>query len=77
MCVGGGGVYVYSGWWFECFFCEHKLQAFPLTSNVHAILYMQRTHTLLFTQGVVKALFDHKLLPRVLSGSSVGSIGMW
>lgn len=27
-------------------------------------------------QGVVKALFDHKLLPRVLSGSSVGSIGV-
>ena len=26
-------------------------------------------------QGVVKALFDQNLLPRVLAGSSVGSIG--
>ena len=26
-------------------------------------------------QGVVKALFDQGLLPRVLAGSSVGSIG--
>lgn len=26
-------------------------------------------------QGVVKALFEQKLLPRVLAGSSVGSIG--
>ncbi len=26
-------------------------------------------------QGVVKALFQHGLLPRVLAGSSVGSIG--
>lgn len=27
-------------------------------------------------QGVVKSLFEQKLLPRVLAGSSVGSIGM-
>lgn len=26
------------------------------------------------TQGVVKALFEHRMLPRVLAGSSVGSI---
>lgn len=26
-------------------------------------------------QGVVKSLFEQKLLPRVLAGSSVGSIG--
>ena len=25
-------------------------------------------------QGVIKALHDHKLLPRVLSGSSAGSV---
>lgn len=25
-------------------------------------------------QGVVKALFEHRMLPRVLAGSSVGSI---
>jgi predicted acylesterase/phospholipase RssA len=26
------------------------------------------------SQGVVKALFEHRMLPRVLAGSSVGSI---
>ena len=29
----------------------------------------------IFLQGVVKALFQQELLPRVISGSSVGSIG--
>lgn len=28
----------------------------------------------LLLQGVVKALFEHRMLPRVLAGSSVGSI---
>lgn len=30
-----------------------------------------------FHIGVVKALFEQRLLPRVLAGSSVGSIGEW
>lgn len=30
---------------------------------------------MIWVQGVVKALFQQDLLPRVISGSSVGSIG--
>jgi hypothetical protein len=41
---------------------------------LHLHAYTLVTFTSALVQGVVKALFDQGLLPKVLSGSSVGSI---